>query len=631
MKYSRTKKQKFGVFAIVYSLVIMLAVLQFGGIIFNASIFAVDEWSTTVKPATGIRIEESGKKTTMYVSTPTAFDYALYYASNPISTVDLTIELVNSIDMSAKYIKPKIIADTKLTKLTIKGNGHIIEGLKYNAGVSDTISLYTGLIGVMCRPLLVENLSLRVLSTNNISSVNCFGALMGATNHYDITVKNCSVYGIIKSSNISHWIGGLIGFVNGIGINSITNCWSYCTMDISNKGAGIGGLIGYEDGSINTFSNCAKFEGDITSNINSTIGGLVGYSCGIASFDKCLNLAKVESKGGCVGGLVGCIKNEGVSVNDCYNNANLSCGSGTQIGGLVGQSESGLKFNRCYSNGELKRSEYGSPSLNKDTSFGDQSIYDGQYVEVIQVMNSPFNIQNNSGDGSGNNSSNGGNGNPNTSPPAPPTPPTHEPPCPYHYEEIIHEYNFYVYAKYDCGALNSLSSNLCGNVATYYNSYCRNTYSVSSDFKIMELYFRFTYENTSHNIGWLSIYKSGQHYFTNANSYPSNYNTGAKTYNFAYLQSYKCINGGDSYISGIRVEPTGNQFKLQATYASSGLSESDRAVYDYLLVNLPSITTTSNGSLVDDINTIKNANLGDEYIVKSDMNDGLPILKDFYW
>ena len=111
MEYAKVKsKNRLGVFAIVYSLVIMIAVLQIGSLVFGGiAVGAIDEWNTTTKPLTGISIvEKSSSKTIMLVSTPSALDYALYYASSPTSNVDLTIELVNSIDMSAKYIKPKI-------------------------------------------------------------------------------------------------------------------------------------------------------------------------------------------------------------------------------------------------------------------------------------------------------------------------------------------------------------------------------------------------------------------------------------------------------------------------------------------------------------------------------------------
>ena len=164
MEYAKVKsKNRLGFFAIVYSLVIMLAVLQIGSLVFGGSaVVAVDEWNTTTKPLTGISIvENSSSKTTMLVSTPSALDYALYYATNPISNVDLTIELVNSIDMSAKYIKPKNITSSKLTKLTIIGHSNTIFGLKF----CNTTDSRIGLISYITRPLYVEKNKISGLAT----------------------------------------------------------------------------------------------------------------------------------------------------------------------------------------------------------------------------------------------------------------------------------------------------------------------------------------------------------------------------------------------------------------------------------------------------------------------------------
>ena len=670
MKYSRTKKQKFGIFAIVYSLVIMLAVLQFGGIIFNVSIFAVDVWDVTSEPEIGFskKLVDKDLFNSEYeftVSSPEGLAYAMYVTSMPTVLlginsinnitlhddnkldnltelfkpnlpqtphipsiqlnfkVSIIINIAKSIDMSAKYWKPRSISNEIMTKLTILGNDNLISGLRFNSGVQDeTSSIYTGLIGVAQVPLNVKDLSLGVLEVSNSSTH--FGVLAGATNCKDIELSNCSIHGVIESSKITYSIGGLIGYINDQGAKSITNCWSYCTIKSYGHDINIGGLVGYIGGTgFETVSNCANFGDGIISNGKSTIGGLFGIDKGTISYNKCLNVAKLESSGGVVGGIVGDLRATNVQVNDCYNNADLSCGYSTRIGGLVGSGTS-LTFNRCYSNGELKRYEYTIPTLTQDASFGYTSMFHGTYTEFIRVSNSPINIQNNGGGG---NSSNNNNGGGTTSSEEHPSYPTDEPPCPDEGETIVHYYDLYV-TKYDCGSLNIIPSNLCGGVATYNSSYCRNTYSVSNDFKIMELYFTFSYDGESHDVGSLALYKRGGHCYTFANHLISSEHTGVYEYTFTYLRG-RYIGGNGEYISGIRVIPNSSSVEVCVAYTWSGASENYNI--NGIPINLPSITTTSNGSLTNDINTIKNANLGDEYIVYSDINDGLPVLKDFYW
>ena len=622
MKYKKNKKGKFKIFAILYSLVMLFAVYQAGSMIFNTDVVAVSEWDTTTKPATGITVKTSGNKTTMLVSTPAALDYAIYYAFSSTSTVDLTIELVNSINMSAKYWKPRYINNSKLTKLTIKGNGNTIEGLKFYSGATDSSSSYAGLIGVMSRPLLVENLSLRVSSTKDINSVRNFGALMGATNNKDITINKCSVYGTIESSNIPSEIGGLIGYVNVNGMKSVTNCWSYCTMKLTGKGNSIGGLIGYVDGPIDAFSNCAKFEGDISSTIDSTIGGLIGFSNGNSSINKCFNNAKLTSYGGAVGGLVGKLNKSGATINDCYNNADLSCGNGTVIGGLVG-SGSSLTFNRCYHNGELKRAKY-SDSLSQDSSYDNKVI--GSYVVnadsdpvpswKINAYDNYFGIQNDGGDTN----------------------------------------KIYLgISKLEKGSITITHVNLCGTVATYNSSFCRDTFSAGNinDLNLIKIYLVFNYNSTCHTVGTFRYNINGNTGLTywDGKGQGASRNQGSEEYSLRKTDSYKLDlknNSGivnqinkkklkELYMSNIHFYINDGKIRMNPGfiyfYKESGKQyqnwtfDSNSAV----TVSIPSATITKNGSYVSNTSDITTSTLGSAFATVSGRNGGLPILKDFYW
>ena len=649
MKYSKTKKQKFSIFAIVYSLVIMLAVLQFGGIIFNTGVLAIDEWNTTVKPTTGISIiENSSSKTTMLVSTPAAFDYALYYASNPTSTVDLTIELVNSIDMSAKYIKPRDITNSKLTKLTMIGHGNTISGLKYSTAVGGNI----GLISLIKRPLLVEGVNFRLFSHTISTKCTSFGALIGTSSNDDIIITKCSVYGTIIVTNCSY-IGGLIGISFLLPLKSLNNCWSYCTITSSMKDGYIGGLVGFLD--CKSVFNCANFEGTIKSTSNATVGGLFG-SASVDTFSKCFNQAKVESNSGYVGGIIGKWIGSSVNIDDCYNNADLSCGDeGEFVGGLVGYASSSLTFNRCYHNGELKRAKV-DVELKEDTNYtnkeiasykvtGDQSYYESHWDYDCNVN---FCIQNGGGDDS--------------------------PPI-----NTIHV-GISKIEKIDKTSI--VYSNLCGNSATYNNSFCRNTYDFGYDstygIPIMQIQSKFTYNsNTSHVLEKLTI-RSGilnnSEYLSNPKLTSIKYlindinkvhsNNGPKTFEYRSLAvyGYTLVYGGDNQFlldlcpinmeerdgyrrrvfccQGFSYTLNDDSTKLtiypviEVEMRENPVSYSAAAFCDtthYVTIDLPSVSVTNNTSLISDTSDIKLETLGTAFTTASGRNGDLPILKDFYW
>ena len=631
MKYSKTKKQKFSIFAIVYSLVIMLAVLQFGGIIFNTGVLAIDEWNTTVKPTTGISIiENSSSKTTMLVSTPAAFDYALYYASNPTSTVDLTIELVNSINMSAKYIKPKNITNSKLTKLTIIGHGNTISGLKYSTAVDNCI----GLISYIDRPLLVEGLNLRVDSTKITTNAVALGALIGVTHVDDVRLTKCAIYGKIECNNIQYDVGGLIGCTDTP--IQIDNCWSYCTIEASTYNNSVGGLVGAFR-SNTTVTNCANFEGKIKSTENSSVGGLFGIVFIASEFSKCFNNAKIENRCGATGGLVGWLYATNAKVNDCYNNADLSC-EDTEVGGLVGRGESGLEFNRCYSNGELRKII--DTTLIEDTNYTNREIVtykvSGDFSDIEKRWdyncNINFGIQNGGG-----------------SDPEPP---------------LINDIHLGI-SKIE--KINNIClPNLCGNdIGVYNSSFCKNNYNFGYDNIYeniaMRIQTKFTYNNNTSHVMDRFTYKIKTFYDFSFDSIDYR-NPAAILYEFVHGgenqhlidKMYEVLTEKErdilnQYPETLQIRTDGiypcsidNGTRLKMApiieifvgYAAINLENIwfEDPIYS-VTIDLPQIV--NNTSLVSNTGDIKldilNSGGNQQYVSISSINDGLPILKDFYW
>ena len=656
MKYSKNKKSKFSFFAIVYSLVMMLAILQVGSVVFGGIVIAVDEWNQTTKPVSGINIiEDSGNKTTMVVSTPAALDYALYYASNPVSDVYLTIELAGSINMSAKYIKPKTLSNTKLKKLTILGNRYTISGLKFSSVTDNRM----GLISYLKVPFLAQDLNLRVeMGTQQITTLNnAFGTLIGVTENTDVTLTRCAVYGTINITNCVYGVGGLIGYTN-TKIASINNCWSYCTITSSKEGCYVGGLVGFL--SCSSIYNCANFEGSIKATANASVGGLFGYVNSVSSIDKCFNQANVESAGGYVGGIIGQLGTSNVKVNDCYNNADLSCGDGTVVGGLVGNSASGLVFNHCYSYGKLTR-KLGKVDLTEDTAFGKIEL--GNYLTDNSSdplsnswnisYNADINIQNNGGgdSGGGGNSGGGGGSSEPTTPPAP-----------------TNRISAGI-SKKEVRTSKVIVSNLCGVKATYNNSICvdkKNSESFYRSVTMLRLSLYFNYNGTSHNAGTIRFrdyeynYNNGGWNDGGVISKYEGYGRYSYTYKkvyFPYSSQYSLSSYDDNlfndigsysreyytsgYIAGIELDCDEGGVsihlfgKFKFTYdninSSSEIEEElgswETFYWDELKYDNADSLLWYNASASD----IKIDTIGNEFAIINGVNGGLPILKDFYW
>ena len=662
MKYRKEKRSKYKIFAILYSLIVMFSVYQAGNMIFNV-VSAVDEWDTTVKPVNGISIvENSSSRVTMLVSTPAAFDYALYYASNPASTVDLTIELIQSIDMSAKYIKPKNITNTKLTKLTIKGRGNTISGLKYSTAIGN----YMGIISYITRPLLVESLNLRVSSTKITTNANAFGALIGVTegNNDDITITRCTIHGRIECTNIQYEIGGLIGCTgNSVKMN---NCWSYCTIVASpSNHSAVGGLAG-SFRSESTVTNCANFEGEIKSTSSSSVGGLFGYIPQLTVVSKCFNNARVESNWGPVGGLIGNLDIANVTINDCYNNADLSCGNGLAVGGIIGQTSSGHTFNRCYSNGKLERHYTQEQEWEYDNEWVEISQYalmntsDPNTTDWRISYNSSFDIQNNGGDDNGGNNGGGNNNGGGSS----------------SYQDMkigIQEKGRVKSPSYKC-------ANLVGwGDSTYNNCFCHNSfddYNNYNDIELMHIHFYLSCGSNIHDVGFLQYYASKKfdsdgnlgYPYTLDDYYTKNYDDAlyCQIYNLNnyYLFEFDlydrygfrsttnfdvyeqiCNLSGCEYITDFQliriygltiiVDKEYTQVTIKPCYYYKtragiyGYVTDDNIEYTVSLPELPN--KTNNSSLVSSASDINLSTLGSAFATASGINGGLPILKDFYW
>jgi The GLUG motif len=178
---------------------------------------------------------------------------------------------------------------------------------------------------------------------NGGTFVGLFGYIDYGGNIKNLGIENCSVNGDPDSQEV----GGLVGDNDG----SISNCYSTCAVSGGSGSYDTGGLVGYNE-SDGDISNCNS-RGAVSSNPDSQIGGLVGYNDGIIS--DCNSTGTVSGGSnpgnGDVGGLVG-ESDTGGSVSNCYSTGAVSGGDDSVwLGGLMGYNSGTIS--NCYSTGAV--------------------------------------------------------------------------------------------------------------------------------------------------------------------------------------------------------------------------------------------------------------------------------------
>jgi hypothetical protein len=219
---------------------------------------------------------------------------------------------------------------TEANKFTghFDGNGKKITGLWINRSSTDGVGLFGYTDGGSITNLTVETTEAGVTGKDNV------GVLVGS-NKSNIT--NCSVSGKVTGKVST---GGLVGE------GSFSDVWtgyinsSHADVEVLGTEY-VGGLVGSNNV---TIDNICSATGKVTGNIY--VGGLAGFSYG--NIFRSYATGEVEStladpddysgSGGYAGGLVGVNR---ATIYLCFATGNVT-GDSNRIGGLVGQSESGL-------------------------------------------------------------------------------------------------------------------------------------------------------------------------------------------------------------------------------------------------------------------------------------------------
>jgi hypothetical protein len=154
---------------------------------------------------------------------------------------------------------------------------------------------------------------------------------------YDIAaIRNCSSSGSISSlGSEPGYVGGLIGFA--IDCQLISHCSSDATVDGDiTAGYANGGLIGsLLDYSVYTTVEACFASGTVTG--NTCLGGLIGNASSVL-IDQCYASGNVimDSSGSYAGGLIGSSGDGELRTLNCYAIGRVGTEGATNIGGLVG-------------------------------------------------------------------------------------------------------------------------------------------------------------------------------------------------------------------------------------------------------------------------------------------------------
>ena len=210
-----------------------------------------------------------------------------------------------------------------------------------------------------------------------------------------LTISNCinngKVHKNVVTASGSH-VAGIVGTIDNTTISSgyITNCTN--NGDVTNSGpeykSGIwtytAGIVGYAQakGSITSCTNNGVITNGFATNgaDQLRIGGIAGGAdCGL--IENCTNNGEVKdisnSFGGCIGGVIGCIKTNATTLTNCNNTKKVSAlfsnegkignkdSDGKAIaenicaGGIVGLGAIALTMTRCDNTGAIELSEGG--------------------------------------------------------------------------------------------------------------------------------------------------------------------------------------------------------------------------------------------------------------------------------
>ena len=580
---------------------------------FTFSLFAEDQdyWSSYQETNF---TEGDGTSSSPYVITTPG---QLYYF---LSQKNGYAKLGTSIDLSAHlWNSPQRYGSS----ITLDGNGYAITNLK-------STSAAAGLIGVSNTTtsiITIKNLTISVNISYNGNSISYTGAFVGGAVG-SVILNKCVAYGSISNTSNSSYIGGMVGTATSV---TATQCINY--ININGKARYAGGIIGYVSNSA-IFDTCGN-NGTIksTRTSESFVGGIAGQVATVSSLSKCYNSQSLTSSKGYVGGLIGGqTDSTNYTISSVYNTGVIT---GEYAGGFIGQSNGKVTISYAYNSANVNSTINSSPQyetivLDADVNNQQFVLNSGYYIQTKSVSNNNLAQQYETG---------GGNINLGL------------------YEQIKSvEYVIDMPNTSIINNIEQLNSNSTNVYTVKPNSFdASNIYNFNFvlHFNVADPNYQistnFTFDRrTFKSQKFLAFYAAeetgdGMYQYPNhdCNGYWLDDDEFLMEIIKSQISDYNhvvCI-----HMLGIEVVKTQNTLSFSPllffSYRAKGynafeyeygynviyLPFSDYGTYSYTLPDIPDAPTFYS------VNQIKTAELGENFMVNENINNGLPYLKDFYW
>src|SRR4051794_15643662 len=209
-----------------------------------------------------------------------------------------------------------------------------------NVTGNSTVTAATGLHGVIAGGLIGQN--------GDVGQ-NQMGTIVNSSSSANVSV------GSAASGSSNNIAGGLVGSNPAVGNNLATITDSFATGNVSGGAfTFVGGLVGTNSGAINgsggttisgTFFSFASGDVSVSDGTGAGAGGLVGFNFGtITNSFASGNVTSGNSSdifhASQIGGLVG-LQNAGASINTSFAIGDVSAGTKSNAGGLVGSNNGG--------------------------------------------------------------------------------------------------------------------------------------------------------------------------------------------------------------------------------------------------------------------------------------------------
>lgn len=266
----------------------------------------------------------------------------LYYVESD-GTIDAPYTISNQADLEAIKTKGLGKVYSVIASFSVSSDYESISGFTGTLlGNNNTIILNNtsnGIFATIAGSAKVQELNV----TGVISSTeNNIGGIAGIINSTTATVENCTNSASVTAN---YFVGGIAGATKG----NITNCVNNGTVTGALR---IGGIAGDQNAGVISYcvNNGTIVADKGTASSASCLGGIVGrsYASGTRSVENCYNNGNLTGSGWDMAGIVGAVHSGTLTISNCYNTGLISYVSGTGIFGAQNLNNATVTVSNCY-------------------------------------------------------------------------------------------------------------------------------------------------------------------------------------------------------------------------------------------------------------------------------------------